>query len=304
MRVLCIAIFALIGLQLNAQYIKNADFSESTVAETGNGKDGSLLNYVSANGKLKRTLAGKETPYYQKLTETILTAVNNGWINSPAWKRKSEWTLQSEYSNGVFRTKVEDQQNAPCHFEFTNFFQPSKGHPLYQYFLNQNDSLYQPSAGERNSKQYLVRVQNYENNSPRIGVKVCINSLLKDKSVSEFKELNVPLKVKSPYKVFQRNDSVWFKSADMFDMDESDMNFQKNTVYVVLGNVKALDFSKGITEGVQEYRLTTYPEKEKTEWMRLDHIIIELSGHPESIKLFMDKIDWKGLDAAFKLKIK
>jgi hypothetical protein len=289
---------------VSAQFIKNADFSEKTVVETLTVKDGRTLNYVSENGKTIRALAGKETPYYQQLSDKVLTAVNNGWINSPNWKRKSEWALQSEFSNGAYRSKAMDEENAASYFEFSNFFQPAKGHPLYQYFLNKNDSLYQPSAGERNSKAYLTKVQNYENNSPRIGVKVYINSLIKDKSISEFAEYNLPLRIKTPYKAYQRNDSVWFKNADMFDMNESDMNFQKNKVYVVLGNIKCVDFSKGISEGIQEYRLTTYPNKEKTDWMRLDHLIIELTGHPESIKLFLDKIDWKALDAAFKFKIK
>jgi hypothetical protein len=289
---------------LKAQFIKNSDYSDKTIAESITSKEGWLLNYVLEENKLRRALAGKETPYYQQLTDKILTAVNNGWINSPNWKRKSEWSVQPAFSNGVFRTKKEDEENTPCRLEFSNFFQPAKGHPLHQYFLNQNDSLYQPSEGERNSKKYLVKVQSYENNSPRIGVKVHINSLLKEKSVSEFAEVSLPLKLKTPYKVYQRNDSVWFKNADVFDMDATDMNFQKNTVYIIIGHLKGVAFSKGITDGTQEYRLTTSSNAEKTDRMRLDQLIIELTGHPESIKMFLDKIDWKALDATFKFKIK
>lgn len=149
-----------------------------------------------------------------------------------------------------------------------------------------------------------MKVQQYENNSPRLAVKVHVNHLLKAVSISEFREMGTVLKLKTPYKVYQRNDSIWFKNADMYDMDATDMNFQKNTAYVFIGNTALTDFTKGMTEGTDEYSFHVLPEKSKSEWTRLDHIIIELTGHPESIRLFMDKIDWKSLDAAFKFKIK
>lgn len=287
-----------------SQALKNAEFTDLTPVENGKSVEGFPLNYYSVEGEVVRPMAGKEFPYYKAVNEGIVNGVNAGWINSPAWKRKFEWSYGESYPNGMCRKKSEDEKNYPNRFVLNNIFQPAKGHPLYQYFLNKNDSLYQPAGNVANSREYITKVQNYENNSPRLSVNIHINNLYKTTSISAFSELNWPIKLKTPYKVYQRNDSIWFKSHDVTDQDATDMRFQKNTIYVIIGAVKDVDFTKGMTDGVDEYRMTTYPNKENTSWSRLDHVIIELTGHPESIKLFFDKIDWKLMEKAFKTKVK
>ncbi len=287
-----------------SQNLKNAEFPDLTPVETGKSAEGFPLNYYSVEGEIVRPMAGKEFPYYKSLNEGVLNSVNAGWINSPAWKRKFEWSYGENYSSGMCRKKVEDEKNYPNRFVLNNIFQPAKGHPLYQYFLNKNDSLYRPIGNVANSREYIIKVQDYENNSPRLAVNVHINDLFKTTSISAFNELNWPIKTKLPYKIYQRNDSIWFKNHDITDQDATDMRFQKNTIYVILGEVKDVDFTKGMTDGVDEYRMTTYANKERTAWARVDHVIIELTGHPESIKLFFDKIDWKLMEKAFKTKVK
>lgn len=287
-----------------SQGIKNADFSEQTPSETGKLADGTPVNYFNIEGELKRAMVGKEFPYYKTATESIIVGIDAGWINSPNWKRKYEWNYGEKYANGLCRLKSEDDKNEPNRFVITNIFQPAKGHPLYQYMLNKNDSLYQPMSQVTKPRDYLWKVQNYENNPPRMAVNIHVNDLFKTTSISEFKELDWKIKLKTPYKIYQRNDSIWYKNLDLNDQDATDMRFQKNAVYVVIGSTKDVDFTKGLSDGIQEYRFVTYPNKENTGTARLDLIIIELIGHDESIKLFFDRIDWKKIDMAFKTKIK
>ncbi|MDZ4665336.1 MAG: hypothetical protein SGJ15_10700 [Bacteroidota bacterium] len=301
---LLLVFLVLITNQFFSQGLKNADYSDRTASETGTLAGGIPVNYFTVEKKTVRQLVGKEFPYYKTVTEGLINAIDAGWINSPNWKRKYEWNYGEVYTDGLFRTKPDDEKNYPQRFVIGNFFQPAKGHPLYQYMLNKNDSLYQPSAGDGNSHDYQVKVQTYENNPPRMAVNIHINDLMRNTSISEYKELDWKVKLKAPYKVYKRNDSVWFKKIDAMDMEGNDMRFQKNAVYIVIGNIKEIDFSKGMTDGTQEYRWITYPNKEGTSLTRLDHVIIELIGHDESIKLFFDKIDWKKIDAAFKIKAK
>ncbi len=289
---------------LMAQMPKNADYSDRSPVETATVQGGQNMSYFGQEKQLVRPLGTKEYGYYKTITETILTGVDAGWINSPNWKRKYEWSYGEIYSDGLFRTKTDDEKNAPQRFVIGNFFQPAKGHPLHQYMLNKNDSLYQPSSGDGNSRAYQAKVQKYENNHPRMAVNIHINNLMRNLSISEYKELDWKVKLKTPYKIYKRNDSIWFKSIDAMDMDQSDMKFQKNAIFIVIGNLKDIDFTKGVTEGTEEYRWRTYPSKDGSSTTRLDHIIIELIGHDESIKLFFDKIDWKAIDKAFKIKIK
>jgi len=306
MKVFSIVAFFLFLLctTLMGQGVKNADFSEQTPSETGTLAGGIPVNYYSIEGNTKRALVGKEFPYYKTVTEGFINAVNTGWINSPNWKKKYDWNYGEDYANGLFRLKTDDEKNYPNRFLITNIFQPAKAHPLYQYMLNKNDSLYQPMTAVTKPRDYLWKVQNYENNSPRISVNIHVNDLFKTISISEFKELSTKLPLKTPYKVYQRNDSIWYKNLDVNDQDATDMRFQKNTIYVMIGTLKDVDFSKGMTDGIQEYRMSTYPNKEKTDLARVDLVIIELTGHEESIKLVFDKIDWKAFDKVFKTKIK
>lgn len=287
-----------------SQGIKNADYSDRSATETSTLTDGTPVSYYNIEKKLVRQLVGKEFPYYKTVTEGVINAVDAGWINSPNWKRKYEWNYGETYTDGLFRTKMDDEKNYPNRFVITNIFQPAKGHPLFQYMINKNDSLYQPMTAVTKPRDYLFNVQKYENNPPRMAVNIHVNDLFKTVSISEFKELDWKVKLKTPYKIYQRNDSIWYKNLDPMDQDATDMRFQKNAIYIVIGSTKDVDFSKGMTDGIQEYRWVTYPTKDKTGTMRLDQIIIELIGHDESIKLFFDKIDWKKIDAAFKTKIK
>ena len=234
-----------------SQQIKNADFSDQTGSESGNLQDGTPVNYLRFEGKT-RALVGKEFPYYKAVTEGAIIAVDAGWINSPNWKRKYEWKYGEEYSNGLFRLKSDDEKNYPCRFVITNVFQPAKGHPLYQYMLNKNDSLYQPITAVSKPRDYLKKVQDYENNSPRMTVNIHINDLFKTTSIAPFKELDWKIKLKTPYKIYQRNDSIWYKNLDPDDQDATDMRFQKNSVYIVIGSLKDIDFSKGMTDGIQK----------------------------------------------------
>lgn len=302
---LCVGLLVISNLCFSqGQGIKNADFSEQTPSESGSLKDGTPVNYFNIEGEIKRQLVGKEFPYYKAATESLIQGIDAGWINSPNWKRKYEWNYGEKYANGFCRLKSEDEKNDPNRFVITNIFQPAKGHPLYHYMLNKNDSLYQPMSQVTKPRDYIMKVQNYENNPPRMAVNVHVNDLFKTTSISEFKELDWKIKLKTPYKIYQRNDSIWFKNLDLNDQDATDMRFQKNAVYIVIGSTKDVDFTKGMTDGIQEYRFTTYPNKENTGTARLDLIIIELIGHDESIKLFFDRIDWKMIDKAFKTKIK
>ncbi len=287
-----------------AQGVKNADFSDRTASETGTLADGTPVNYFTVEKKTVRQLVGKEFPYYKTVTEGLINAIDAGWINSPNWKRKYEWNYGETYVDGLFRMKTDDEKNYPNRFNITNIFQPAKGHPLFQYMINKNDSLYQPMTAVTKPRDYLFNVQKYENNPPRMAVNIHVNDLFRTVSISEFKELDWKVKLKTPYKIYQRNDSIWYKNLDLSDQDATDMRFQKNAIYIVIGNVKDVDFSKGMTDQIQEYRWVTYPTKDKTGTMRLDQVIIELIGHDESIKLFFDKIDWKKIDAVFKTKIK
>lgn len=287
-----------------AQGLKNADYSGQTPTETGKLADGTSVNYYATEGVAKRALVGKEFIYYKTVIEGAINSLDAGWINSPNWKRKYEWNYGEKYENGLNRLKSEDEKNYPNEFLISNVFQPAKGHPLYQFMLNKNDSLYQPMTAVTKPRDYLKKVQEYENNSPRMTINLHINDLFKANSIAAFTELDWKIKLKTPYKIYQRNDSIWYKNLDVSDQDAADMRFQKNTVYVVIGNPKSVDFSKGMSDGIQEYHLTTYPNKEQTALTRVDFIIIELTGHDESIKLFFDKIDWKKMDVVFKTKIK
>jgi len=289
---------------LNAQGLKNADFSDQTPAETGKLADGTVVNYYTIEGATKRSLVGKEFPYYKAVVEGAIVALDAGWINSPNWKRKYEWNYGEKYENGLNRLKLEDEKNYPNRFMINNVFQPAKGHPLYQFMLNKNDSLYQPMTAVTKPRDYLKKVQEYENNSPRMTVNLYINDLFKANSIAAFNELDWKVKLKTPYKIYQRNDSIWYKNLDLSDQDATDIRFQKNTVYIVIGSLKDIDFSKGMSDGIQEYHMIAYPNKDQTALTRVDLIIIELIGHDESIKLFFDKIDWKKMDAVFKTKIK
>jgi len=287
-----------------AQGVKNADYSDRTASETGTLADGTPVNYFTVEKKTVRQLVGKEFPYYKTVTEGLINAIDAGWINSPNWKRKYEWNYGETYVDGLFRLKTDDEKNYPNRFNITNIFQPAKGHPLFQYMINKNDSLYQPMTAVTKPRDYLFNVQKYENNPPRMAVNIHVNDLFRTVSISEFKELDWKVKLKTPYKIYQRNDSIWYKNLDLSDQDATDMRFQKNAIYIVIGSVKDVDFSKGMTDQIQEYRWVTYPTKDKIGTMRLDQVIIELIGHDESIKLFFDKIDWKKIDAMFKTKIK
>lgn len=287
-----------------SQGLKNTDFSDQTPSETGKLADGTPVNYYTIDGVIKRSLVGKEFPYYKAVSDGAINALDAGWINSPNWKRKYDWNFGEEFANGIFRLKTEDEKNEPCRFVIGNILQPAKGHPLYQFMLNKNDSLYQPMTAITKPRDYLYKVQHYENNPPRMAVNIHVNDLFKTISISEFKELNWKINLKTPYKIYQRNDSIWYKNLDPTDQDATDMRFQKNTIYVIIGSVKDVDFSKGMSDGIQEYRLTTYPNKDNVGLTRVDQIIIELTGHDESIKLFFDKIDWKKMDQVFKTKIK
>ena len=305
MRVFNVFVFIIFSSTVSfSQGIKNADFSAQTSTETGKLADGTSVNYYVVEGKIERALVGKEFPYYKAVTEGAINGVDAGWINSPNWKRKYEWNYGEEYANGLFRLKYDDEKNYPNRFVINNVFQPAKGHPLYQFMLNKNDSLYQPMTAVSKPRDYLKKVQEYENNPPRMTVNIHINNLLKAYSIDAFRVLDWKVKLKTPYKIIQRNDSIWYKNLDPSDQDATDMRFQKNTVYIAIGSVKDIDFSKGMTDGIQEYRLITYPNKEQTALDRVDLIIIELIGHDESIKLFFNKIDWKKIDDVFKTKIK
>lgn len=303
-KVCFLALLTVLNCKGFSQGIKNADFSDQTPSETGTLKDDTPVSYYNIEGEVKRQLVGKEFPYYKTASETMLIGIDAGWINSPNWKRKYEWNYGEKYANGFCRLKTEDEKNDPNRYVITNIFQPAKGHPLYQYMLNKNDSLYQPMSQVTKPRDYIMKVQNYENNPPRMAVNVHVNDLFKTTSISEFKELDWKIKLKTPYKIYQRNDSIWFKNLDLNDQDATDMRFQKNAVYIVIGSTKDVDFTKGMTDGIQEYRFTTYPNKDNTGTARLDLVIIELIGHDQSIKLFFDRIDWKMIDKAFKTMIK
>ena len=305
MRIFNTSLFLLITTFAFSQFPKNMDFSDRSVAETGTVQGGATVSYYGAEKKLVRPLiVPKEYVFYKTSCEFLVNGIDVGWINSPNWKRKYDWKYGDQYEDGLFRTKKDDEKNLPQRFVLNNVFQPAKAHPLFQYMMNKNDSLYQPQAGEGVTREYQVKVQNYENNPPRMTIGIHINDMLRTTSISEYKELDWKTTLKTPHKVYKRNDSIWFRAIDALDMDQSDIRFQKNAVYIVIGSVKDIDFSKGMTDGTQEYRLTAYPNKEANSLTRIDHVIIELVGHDESIKLFFDKIDWKQIDKAFKVKAK
>lgn len=304
MRIFNVFVFILFTGLSFSQMPKNADYSDRSSTETTTIQGGAMVNYYGAEKKKTRTLLPNEYGYFKTVTDAIIIGVDAGWINSPNWKRKYAWNYGEEYAEGLFRSKDDDEKNISQSFVIGNFFQPAKAHPLFQYMINKNDSLYLPQEGSGSTREYQVKVQNYENNPPRMAVNIHVNDLMHTTSISEYKELDWKIKLKTPYKIYKRNDSVWFKSIDAMDIEGHDMHFQKNAVFVVIGDIKDIDFTKGITEGTQEYRWTTYPNKEAGSLTRLDHVIIELIGHDESIKLFFDKIDWKKIDAAFKIKPK
>jgi hypothetical protein len=288
-----------------SQFPKNMDFSDRSVAETGTVQGEATVNYYGAEKKLVRGLiVPKEYVYYKNSCELLMNGIDAGWINSPNWKRKYEWKYGEDYEDGLFRTKQDDEKMLPQRFVLNNVFQPAKAHPLFQYMLNKNDSLYQPQSGSGSSRAYQIKVQTYENNPPRMTVGIHINDMLKTTSISQYQELDWKVKLKTPYKVYKRNDSIWFRQTDAMDMENNDLRFQRNSVFICIGSIKDIDFSKGMTDGTQEYRLTAYPNKDANTLTRIDHVIIELTGHDESIKLFFDKIDWATIDKAFKVKAK
>ncbi len=298
-------IFLLLAGFSFSQFPKNMDFSDRSVAETGTVTGGATVSYYGAEKKLVRGLiVPKEYVYFKTSCELLMNGIDAGWINSPNWKRKYEWKYGEDYEDGLFRTKQDDEKMLPQRFVLNNVFQPAKAHPLFQYMLNKNDSLYQPQSGSGSSRDYQVKVQKYENNPPRMTVGIHINDMLRTTSISQYQELDWKVKLKTPYKVYKRNDSIWFRQTDALDMENNDLRFQRNSVIIVIGSVKDIDFSKGMTDGTQEYRLTAYPNKDATTLTRIDHVIIELTGHDESIKLFFDKIDWATIDKAFKVKAK
>lgn len=283
------------------QSIKNADFSDHTPSETGKLADGNTVNYYNIEGDLIRSMLGKEFVYYKTVIESIIVGVDAGWINSPNWKRKFDWNYGTTYANGMRRLKKEDEKNEPNRFVITNIFQPSKGHTLYQYMINMNDSLYKPMTAATKPRDYLWKVQNYENKTPRLAVNIHVNELFKTTSISGFKELDWKTELKTPYKVYKANDSIWYNNEDLSDQDANDMRFQKNTAYLIIGSSKDVGFTKGMNDDLQECFFMTYPITQNNGMARLNMIIIELIGHDESIKLFFDRIDWKKIDEAFKI---
>lgn len=284
--------------------IKNSDFLDLTVVETGKADDGTPVNYVQGDKGLKRALTGKEYVYYKTVIENVVAAMDAGWINSPNWKKRYDWKYGEEITNGLYRTKKQDEDGAPNTFVINNTVLPGKGHPLYAYFLKMNDSLYNPANSVNNPEKHLMNVQNYENNSPRLDMTIHINHLLKVTSVSEFVEMDMKYKTKLQYKVFKRNDSIWYKNEDERELDPSSLKYQKNTMYIVIGEHDSIGFTKGITDEVVEYKMLGYPDNNDKQFKRIDHIILELVGHQESINLFLSKFDWKKLEAAFKTKVK
>jgi hypothetical protein len=305
LRVLNTCGFLLLAVLSFSQFPKNMDFSDRSVAETATVQGGSTVSYYGADKKLVRGLiVPKEYVFYKNSCELLMNGIDAGWINSPNWKRKYEWKYGEDYEDGLFRTKTDDEKVLPQRFVLNNVFQPAKAHPLFQFMLNKNDSLYQPQSGSGSSRDYQVKVQTYENNPPRMTVGIHINDMLRTTSISEYKELDWKVKLKTPYKVYKRNDSIWFRQTDAMDLENNDLRFQRNSVFIIIGSVKDIDFSKGMSDGTQEYRLVAYPNKEATTLTRIDHVIIELTGHDESIKLFFDKIDWTTIDKAFKVKAK
>jgi hypothetical protein len=284
--------------------IKNSDFSELPVLGDGTAQDGMPIKYVSVDGKIARSLTGKEFTYSKQVLDLLLTGVNAGWINSPNWRKKYSWRVDDIFNQGLYREKSHDQSVIPTGFSVNNIIQPSKGHPLYQFFINQNDSLYQPSADIANTKEYLIKVQNFENNSPRLKVVVHVNNTFRETSITNFIKEDRKFKLKTPHDVYHRNDSIWFKDGDIINQENNELRFQKNSTIIVIGNIEGLNKGKGITEGFSEYWMQAVVKSGGEGVNRLDQVMIELSGAQESIELFIKKINWKQIDKAFKYKLK
>ncbi len=289
---------------LSAQTFKNADYLDYTVVETGKTDDGTPVNYYNIEGSIRRALTGKEYVYYKTVVENAVSAMDAAWINNPSWKKRYDWKYGEEISGGMYRTKKMDEEGAPNRYAINNTILPSKEHPLFNYFKKMNDSLYNPALNVGKGTEHLLAVQQYENNSPRLDMSIRINELYKTTSVSEITEQDMRFKTKVPYKVFKRNDSIWYKNEDDKENDPSSYRFQKNTLFLVLGNYDLVSFTKGITDETVEYKMFVSNNKTLKQFRRLDYIIIELTGHDESIKLFLSKLDWKKLEAVFKLKSK
>jgi len=289
---------------LQSQNLRNADYLDFNVTESGTADDGTPLNYYNIEGELRRALTGKEFIYYKTVIENAVNAMDAGWINNPCWKKRYDWRYGENISGGMYRAKKQDEDGSPNTYSINNTILPSKEHPLFEFFKKMNDSLYNPAVSVGKGAEHLLAVQYYENNSPRLDMNIHINHLFKTTSASEFEEKELRFKTKVQYKVFKRNDSIWYKNEDDKENDPSSYKFQKNTLYLVLGNYDAVGFTKGITEENIEYKMIVYPNKSNKTFRRVDHIIIELTGHDQSINLFLSKIDWKKLEAVFKLKSK
>ncbi|MGE0566550.1 MAG: hypothetical protein AB7O73_01260 [Bacteroidia bacterium] len=284
--------------------LKNADFSEMASLGDGTAQDGMPVKYVSYDGKIARSLTGKEFTYVNNVNDLLLSGINSGWISTPNWKKKYSWRLDELYTIGLYREKSQDQALLPTAYSINNIIQPAKGHPLYQYFVNQNDSLYQPNTDVANTKAYLMKVQDFENNSPRLNVVLHVNDNFRVTSISDFEKEEMKLRLKSPYAVYHKNDSIWFKETDIISQENNELRFQKNSLIIIIGNPESISKGKGIVDGFSEYWMEASGKSGGEDVNRLNQIMIELTGHPKSIELFLNKINWKQIDKAFKYKLK
>lgn len=298
-----IFIFLLCSGTLLSQDIKNANYLDLTVSKTGKAADGSELNYYNIEGTNQRALQGKEFIFYKTVIEAAVGSVDAAWVNNPNWKRRDNWNYGPEITAGLYRTEKSDELAIPSKFNIKNIILPGEKNPLYKYYHNQLDSLFNPKVHITKPREYTYKLQDFENNSPRIEVNIRINDNLNETSISKYTEVKWTLPIKMGYKIVQKNDSIWYFKENKNDQNSDDLRFQKNTIYIVLGNVKDIAFSEDFVPDIEAdlYKVTV-PYTKATSTARLDNITIEVSGNNQTIKSFIDKIDWKKLEKQFKLK--
>lgn len=287
---------------LQAQNIKNADYLDLPVVKTVSSPEGIELNYCLVDGNTQRAMSGKEYLFYKSVIEGVTAAVDVAWINNQQWKHRDPWNYGTEIINGLYRGLNDDEKNAASKFSIKNNFLPGEKNPLFTFYNNQIDSLFKPKNPVTSPREYFWKIQNFENNNPRLSINIYINHSLNETSISGFKAPKQSLKIKTPYKVLARKDSIWYHMADPEDQNSDDLRFQRHSVFVILGNVQDIVFNKLSKDDLFFEQLNISAAKNNTKWARLDNITIELTGHPESVKLFMEKIDWKKIDSLFKLK--
>ncbi len=299
-----ILIFLFLNGVVLSQEIKNANYLDLTVSKTAKAADGSELNYYNVEGTNQRALQGKEFIFYKTAVEGAVGAVDAAWVNNPIWKRRDNWNYGTDATSGVFRTEKMDELKNPNKFNIKNTILPGEKNPLYKYYQNKLDSLFNPKEHITNPREYTKKMQSFENTSPRLDVNVRINDNLNETSISKFAELKWTLPVKMAYKVVQRRDSIWYFKENVKDQNSDDMRFQKNTVFIILGNAKDVILSEDyVAELDADIRKVMVPySTTNPSTARLDNIVIEISGNNQSIKTFADKIDWKKLEKLFKAK--